>query len=227
MAGKARAAVNEPPTVGPPPSVTPADAATVELKSDLVNWHYQIVKLCQRMGIPDVCSTYKQTRLENIVSGLSGGDLQCKLCKKSFFNLQKLRNHIKAKHLKKTSYYCEQCKKYFSDSGALKMHMSSHDPAVSKFACKSCPKMFLTKGQLDKHLNVHRGKQYQCQYCSNKYAHPQGVKEHEVSCKKNPDVKPGDTSAWYMCRLCKKKIKHHRSLLRHLRDKHDNAPEFD
>ena len=43
---------------------------------------------------------------------------------------------------------------------------------------------------------------------------PQGVKEHEASCKKNPDVKPGDTSAWYMCRLCKKKIKHHRSLLR-------------
>ena len=227
MAGKARAAVTESPTVGPPPSVTPADAATVELKSDLVNWHYQIVKLCQRMGIPDVCSTFKQTRLENIVSGLSGGDQQCKLCKKSFFNLQKLRNHIKAKHLKKTSYYCEQCKKYFSDSGALKMHMSSHDPAVSKFACKSCPKMFLTKGQLDKHLNVHRGKQYQCQYCSNKYAHPQGVKEHEVSCKKNPDVKPGDTSAWYMCRLCKKKIKHHRSLLRHLRDKHNNASEFD
>ena len=113
MAGKARAAVTESPTVGPPPSATPADAATVELKSDLVNWHYQIVKLCQRMGIPDVCSTFKQTRLENIVSGLSGGDLQCKLCKKSFFNLQKLRNHIKAKHLKKTSYYCEQCKKIF------------------------------------------------------------------------------------------------------------------
>ena len=211
MTGKAWAAVSEPPTAGPPPSVAPADAATVELKSDLVNWHYQIVKLCQRMGIPDVCLTYKQTRLENIVSGLSGGDLQCKLCKKSFFNLQKLRNHIKAKHLKKMSYYCEQCKKYFSDSGALKMHMSSHDPAVSKFACKSCPKMFLTKGQLDKHLNVHRGKQYQCQYCNNKYAHPQGVKEHEASCKKNPDVKPGDTSAWYKCRLCQKKIKHHRS----------------
>ena len=46
-----------------------------------------------------MCSTYKQTRLENIVSGLSGEDLQCKLCKKSFFNLQKL---IKA-HKGKTS----------------------------------------------------------------------------------------------------------------------------
>ena len=33
-AGKARAAV-----VGPPPSVTPADAANSRAKSDLVNWH--------------------------------------------------------------------------------------------------------------------------------------------------------------------------------------------
>ena len=55
MSGKAWAAVSEPATAGTPSSAAAADAATVELKSDLVNWHYQIVKLCQRMGISDAC----------------------------------------------------------------------------------------------------------------------------------------------------------------------------
>ena len=64
MSGKAQAAASKPSAAGAPPSAAAADAATVELKSDLVNWHYQIVKLCHRMGIPDVCQTYKQTRLE-------------------------------------------------------------------------------------------------------------------------------------------------------------------
>ena len=46
MSSKAQAAVSKPSTAGAPPSAAAADAATVELKSDLVNWHYQIVKLC-------------------------------------------------------------------------------------------------------------------------------------------------------------------------------------
>ena len=54
------------------------------------------------------------------------------------------------------------------------------------------------------------------------------VKEHEEkNCSKNPDLDPKDTSDWYKCRICFKMIKHHRSLLRHLREKHDNAPEFE
>ena len=52
MSSKAQAAVSKPSTAGAPPSAAAADAATVELKSDLVNWHYQIVKLCHRMGHP-------------------------------------------------------------------------------------------------------------------------------------------------------------------------------
>ena len=205
----------------------PAATTSQELKDDLVQWHFNIVQMCKKVGIEDVCKSYKQTRMESIITGLSSKELKCKLCKKVFSSHQKLRNHIKIKHLKKTAHYCKECKKYYADSGSLKLHLVSHDETASKFACKQCTMQFSTRGQLEKHQNSHQGKRYQCQYCPNKYAYPQGVKEHEASCKKNPAYKEGDTSDWYKCRICGKFLKHHRSLLRHLRQKHDDAPEFE
>ena len=227
--GKAHPRPDEPSTsASSEPSVPAVDPATLQLQQDLIDWHYQVVKMCQKMGIPDVCQTYKEARLENILKGLSGKDLKCKLCHKGYYNTQKLRNHIKGKHLRKTEHYCPQCKKYYADSNSLKVHMQSHDTEVSKFGCSHCQKLFTSKAQLEKHMNVHRGKQYACQFCGKKYAHPQGVKEHEEkNCPSNPALDPKDTSDWFKCRICFKMIKHHRSLLRHLREKHDNAPEFE
>ena len=68
------------------PSVPAVDPATLQLKQDLIDWHFQVVKLCQKIGIPDVCQTYKEARLENILKGLSGKDLKCKLCHKGYYN---------------------------------------------------------------------------------------------------------------------------------------------
>ena len=224
---RSQVAASKPSAAGHLSSLPDPAATNQEFKEDLIKWHYNIVQMCKKVGIQDVCQTYKQTRLDNIISGCSSKELQCKLCKKVFSSHQKLRNHIKVKHLKKTSHYCSECRKYFADSGSLKLHMVSHDPTASKFACKACPRQFSTKSQLQKHQDVHQGKKYQCQFCPNKYTHPQGVKEHEASCKRNPQYKEGDTSGWFKCRLCQKLIKHHRSLLRHLRNKHDDAPEFE
>ena len=226
--GKAHPKPSEPSTSASSEPAPVVDPATLQLKQDLVDWHFQVVKLCQKIGIPDVCQTYKEARLENILKGLSGKDLKCKLCHKGYYNTQKLRNHIKGKHLKKTDHYCDQCKKYYADSNSLKVHMQSHDPEVSKFGCSNCKKLFTSKAQLDKHMNVHRGRQYACQFCGSKYAHPQGVKKHEEkNCTRNPALDPKDTSDWYKCRICFKMIKHHRSLLRHLREQHDGAKEFE
>ena len=225
---KAHPKPSEPSTSASSKLTPVVDPAILQLKQDLVDWHFQVVKLCQKIGIPDVCQTYKEARLENILKGFSGKDLKCKLCHKVYYNTQKLRNHIKGKHLKKTDHYCDQCKKYYADSISLKVYMQSHDPEVSKFGCTNCKKLFTSKAQLDKHLNVHRGRQYACQFCGSKYAHPQGVKEHEEkNCTRNPALDPKDTSDWHKCRICFKMIKHHRSLLRHLREKHDGAKEFE
>ena len=226
--GKAHPKPSEPSTSEASAPAPAVDPATFQLKQDLVDWHFQVVKLCQKIGIPDVCQAYKEARLENILKGLSGKDLRCKLCHKSYYNTQKLRNHIKGKQLQKTEHYCEICKKYYADSNSLKVHMQAHDPEVSKFGCANCSKLFTSKAQLEKHMATHRGKQYSCQFCNNKFGHPQGVMEHEEkSCPKNAALNLKDTSNWFKCRICFKMIKHHRSLLRHLRDKHDGAAEFE
>ena len=156
----------------------PIDPATLQLKQDLVKWHFEVVKLCQKIGIPDVCQTFKESRLENILEGLSGKDLTCKLCKKQCYNTQKLKEHIKGQHLQKTDHFCKPCKKYFSTGNALKVHNDNeHNQEASKFGCSQCKKLFLTKVQLDKHMTVHRGKQFSCQFCNKLFGHSQGVKE--------------------------------------------------
>ena len=161
--GKAHPKPDEPSTsASSEPSAPAVDPATLQLRQDLINWHFKVVQMCQKIGIPDVCQTYKEARLDNILKGLSGKDLKCKLCHKVYYNTQKLRNHIKGKNLKKADHYCAQWKKYYADSNSLKVHMQSHDPEVSKFGCTHCNKLFTSKAQLEKHMNVHRGKQYAC-----------------------------------------------------------------
>ena len=224
---RAQGVASKPAAVSVPTGSADSAATGQELRDELIQWHFNVVEMCKKVGIKDVCQSYKSARLENIVSGLSSTELQCRLCKKSFSSHQRLRNHIKGRHLRKTAHYCTICKKYYSDSSSLKLHLLSHDSTVSKFACNQCTKEFPTRGQLLSHQKSHVGKSFQCQYCPNKYTYPQGVKEHEKSCKGNPDYTEGDTSNWYTCRMCSKKIKHHRSLLRHLRLQHDDAPEFE
>ena len=223
---RSQVVASKPAAAGAPTRSADPAATGQELKEELIQWHFNVVEMCRKIGIKDVCQSYRSARLENIVSGLSSTELQCKLCKKAFSSHQRLRNHIKGRHLKKTAHYCATCRKYYSDSGSLKLHLLSHDDTASRFACNHCTKEFPTRDQLQKHQNSHADKKYQCQYCPKKYTYPQGVKEHEKSCKRNPGYREGDISSWYTCRICSKKIKHHRSLLRHLRLQHDNAPEF-
>ena len=47
----------------------PVDPATAQLKNDLIQWHYQIVQMCWKLDIPDVCDTYIKSRRENILNG--------------------------------------------------------------------------------------------------------------------------------------------------------------
>ena len=208
--------------------VPEVDPATIQLNKDLIDWHFRIVQMCKRVGVADVCATFKKSRLENYIDGLSKDDLSCKLCKKTFKVTQRLRDHIRLKHLKKTAHYCEPCDKYYSDAGSLKKHNAEHhDEEGTEWGCNSCDMRFPTQAKLRKHLPVHQGKTYSCQFCGvTNWTHPQGVKDHERTCTQNPDYKPGDKANKSYCRICGKGYLQHRSLLRHLREKHDNAPEF-
>ena len=213
-------------TAQPDPIIDPA---TAEFKKDLVDWHFRIVQMCKRVGIEDVCSTYKKSRMENLLDGLSKDDLSCKLCKKQFKQLQRLRDHIRLKHLKKTAHYCDICKKYYSDAGALKAHNVKHDEEAAEWGYNQCDQKFTSQAKLRKHQPVHQGKTYSCKFCGvTNWTHPQGVKDHERTCTQNPDFKPDDKEKYKsFCRICARGYVQHRSLLRHLRDKHDNAPQHE
>ena len=171
----------------------------------------------------------KKSRMENYIDGLSKGDLSCKLCKKTFCNTQRLRDHIRLKHLKKTAHYCEPCDKYYSDAGSLKKHNTAkHDEEAAEWACNACDQKFSSQAKLRKHAPVHQDKTYACQFCGvRNWTHPLGVKDHERTCTSNPDFKPDEKKHLSTCRLCGRSYQNHRSLLRHLRDKHDGASEFE
>ena len=60
--------------------------------------------------------------MENVLPRVLLGVKRCSLCNREFHNTQKLRNHMKERHLGKTRYECKVCNKFFGDSGSLKIH---------------------------------------------------------------------------------------------------------
>ena len=60
--------------------------------------------------------------MENVLTRVLPGVRKCSLYNREFCNTQKLRNHMKKRHLGKTNYECKNCNKSFGDSGTLKIH---------------------------------------------------------------------------------------------------------
>ena len=178
------------PPVTPPP--TPAQSeegrALLDMRKGLIQYHHDLVRMCAKVGIPDVWPKYKETRVENILKGLSSDDLSCRICKKPYSNTPHLRNHMKMKHLKKTPFYCAICKKYFTDQSTLNDHNRKHDPDAKKYKCMQCTKEFFSKSKLKAHEPVHSGPSFVCQYCNKKtFYYKAGVQEHEKKCEENAD----------------------------------------
>ena len=197
------------------------DPAIQQLHETLISHHQNIVKMCQRIGLKDVCAIQKKSKLENLLQSIDPGDFTCKVCKKGLSSKDHLKNHLKAKHFGKTNHQCDQCQKYYSDASSLKVHQKSHDPSAKKFTCGTCQKVFTTKSRLTEHLPVHGSKQHVCQFCGKKsFRHIKGVREHEETCPQNPKAKE------FYCRLCQKKLGSRRALQRHMKLLHDGAPMF-
>ena len=206
----------------PPPLDPVREQARKEYHKELKQWHFSLVQAGKREGL-DLIADYQQTRLDNILVGLSGKDRECKICKKTYSNTQHLRNHIRLKHLKKTPYQCTVCSKYYSDAGSLRNHMAHHDQDAEKFKCGQCNKEFIKKSKYLAHCQAHKGKQYKCEFCKKKeFAWIQGLQEHVKNCKANP-ANVGKDPKPFKCRLCGKGYTTNRSLLRHLKDVHDGA----
>ena len=212
----------------PVPSIpTPAQSeegrALLDMKKGLIQYHHDLVRMCAKAGVPDVCAHYNETRVENILKGLSSDNLSCKICKKPYSNTTHLRNHIKMKHLKKTPFFCAICKKYFTDQSTLNDHNRKYDPDAKKYKCMQCSKEFFSKSKLKAHDPMHSGPSFVCQYCNKKtFFSKAGVQEHEKKCDQNPNKPPKPK-----CRLCGKEFTVRRSLKRHMDTAHEGAPISD
>ena len=214
--------------VGGAPQVPQGDQvnpAMLAMHQSIRDAHSNILKMAEKAGIQDLCTSEKQNVLENVLKNISAENLKCRVCKKTYSTTQHLRNHIKTKHIKKTPYQCTTCLKYYGDSSALKEHELSHDPTARRYKCPYCPREFLKKSKLDQHQPTHQGKTFICPHCQDKsYFYLKGLQAHIPTCPMNPDRKPKEKK--YKCRLCGRGYEVERSLHRHMREQHDGAPTY-
>ena len=107
-------------------SVTSPQAADqAEIIQSLLKVHHVNVQILKSLGV-DPYKEYEQGKVENVLARVLPGIKRCSLCNRKFHNTQKLRNHMKKRHLGKTSCECKVCNKFFGDSSTLKIHSRKH-----------------------------------------------------------------------------------------------------
>ena len=194
----------------------------------MVRMHTELVRMAQKMGIPDLCSTDKESRVENILEGITRMDLTCRFCHKELSSVTHLKTHIKGMHLHKTPHKCNLCNMYFSEATTLRRHMPRHDVAAEKFKCTvkvkdkegnehECGKEFISQSKLVDHQVVHKSATpFMFTHCKKKsFKRQKGQLAHEKICEDNPNKED-----LVKCRLCPKEFKERKSMLRHFRGAH-------
>ena len=195
-----------------------------ESRATMVRMHTELVRMAQKMGIPDLCACDKDARVENIFEGITRMDLTCKFCHKKLSSVTHLKTHIKGMHLHKTPHKCDLCNRYFSEATTLRRHLPMHDTTAQKFKCSvkvkdkdgkevECGKEFISQSKLVGHQ---KATPFLCSYCKKKsFKRHKGQLAHEKVCEDNPDKED-----LVKCRLCPKEFKERKSMLRHFRGTH-------
>ena len=81
-----------------------------ETIKSLLQVHHINMDILASMGF-DACREYRLPKVENMLARFTVGATKCSICCISCYNTQKLKNHIKSKHLKKSSHKCTVCGK--------------------------------------------------------------------------------------------------------------------
>lgn len=110
---------------------------------------------CDKMGCMKVYSSLLSYRKHAAVHAAEEGDLDCKMCGKSFATKDEIVYH-------------------------LKVHAGSRtvkNPSDKKYGCDHCDRRFFTRKDVRRHLVVHTGKRdFLCQFCPHRF----GRKDHLV-----------------------------------------------
>ena len=80
-------------------SVTSPQAADqAEMIQSLLKVNHMHVEILKSLGV-DPCKEYEQSKVKNVLARVLSGVKKCSLCNRKFHNTQKLRNHMKKRHL--------------------------------------------------------------------------------------------------------------------------------
>ncbi|KAL3280961.1 hypothetical protein HHI36_004186 [Cryptolaemus montrouzieri] len=141
--------------------------------------------------------------------------LTCKVCKKKFMKMARLKRHMKT-HSPEKPYSCQTCCRGFSRLEIYKNHMNSHT-GIKPHVCNICKKGFNQISNLKDHMRTHNGERpFLCSTCGKGFNQLGNLRQHTV---RHSGVKA------HICSICGNGFASKGELSAHLR-KHTGARPF-
>ena len=165
----------------------------------------------------DPCKEYAENQVTSILEAVMPHDKRCPICKEELFNTQRLKAHLRAKHMEKTPFYCSICDKYFGDKATLNLHNRKHDTNCPLFICNTCQKVFTVQSRLREHQKSHLPQNIDqpCRHCGKTIKERKNLVNHEKFCKMNPEP-----PARLQCPYCARSYIQKKDLRKHCKDHH-------
>ena len=143
------------------------------------------------------CCNFTYSSLSKLKSHLKsnyGNNRQkCKLCDKSFVELQ---THINRVHKGIRKFECQECGKRFFKVPELESHINVVHKRLKPLKCKLCDFKAVNKGKLNYHIKIVHGnlRPHMCEKCDMDFKTPYALKRHVMSV--HDGLKP------YQCNMC-------------------------
>ena len=136
-----------------------ATAPNEDLIQEMLDIHHMQVRALLGIGV-DPCKEYAKTQVSYVLEKVQKVHTRCSICSRQCHSTQKLREHIKAKHMTTTAHKCSTCSKSFGSGYSLKLHQRSHKERL--YICHVCQRGFDTQSHLNTHSKDHLGLVFKC-----------------------------------------------------------------
>lgn len=163
----------------------------------------------------------------------------CDICGKSMHSTA-ISTHKKLKHNTEGILYCRICVKKFSNQDELAKHtteceskkrnlnLKRQEKLSFQVACKFCSRL-MCKKSLQNHMKRMHSRQcgtYACKICARMFPNEEEHTKHTIECaikkKKRNDMLYASLVGKFECYICKKIYNLQSSLVRHIKQNHDN-----
>ena len=152
----------------------------------------------------DPYKAYKEAHVQRVVDHIEPGTTQCRFCKKTLRNTQKLKSHIRSYHNRQEALQCQECPMKVWDAYALKVHMHTHTAGGRKYLCNICGKSYLTASKINEHSKKHVAGCLPCEWCNKTFGEEKGLKDQKKVCKLHPGAgkQPKEVTHPHQCSYC-------------------------